>query len=257
MVIAYGLGGSNELNELGTVWYLDYDYRGATLDQQQRFFMVKANWELGGVAPVARSYPGEWWQFGNEPNDLHQDNVSPAEYARRYHDFSSTLRSADPSARMVPAGLADADWRWAESFRQAYVRAYGTWPPVDGWNIHNYLLDTCAGATDAGMFQRRIEEFRDWMGRSGEGDKPLFLTEYGVLYGSGCCDCPAIPNDQAIEFMRTTFRWLSEARLVQGWAWFAVQSGGRYNGDLVSPDGKLTDFGRAYRDLARTWNGVP
>ncbi len=256
VAIAYGLGRTSELSELGSAWYLDYDYRGELLGGRQRFFMVKTTRELAGVAQVARSSPGEWWQFGNEPNDLHQDNVSPSEYARRYHSFYVTLQSVDPTARVVPAGLANADWRWAESFREAYERAYGTPPPVDGWNIHNYLLETCESATDVELFQRRIEEFRAWMARSGEGVKPLFLTEYGVLYGNGCCGCPAIANGRVIDFMRSTSRWLSETHLVQGWAWFAAQTGGRYNGDLVDADGTLTEFGRAYRDLARELAGV-
>lgn len=247
--IAYGLGGAQELNELRTAWYTDYDYRGAALADQQRLYMVKTSWDPAGVADVARSHPGEWWQFGNEPNDLHQDNVSPSEYAHRYRSFYHMLKDADPSAQVIPAGLANADWRWAESFRQAYEREYGTWPPVDGWNIHNYLLDSCASATDVNLFKSRIESFRSWMARNGEADKPLFLTEYGVLYGNGCCNCPTIPPDQVAEFMQMTSQWLSESHAANAWAWFAVRTDGRTNGDLFFPDRVLTEFGRAYRDL--------
>ncbi len=251
VAIAYGLGGSQELSELEPLWYTNYDFRGAALDNHQRLYVVKTNWDLAGVAEVARSHPGEWWQFGNEPNDLFQDNVSPTDFARRYHSFYFTLKAADSSAQVVPAGLANADWRWAASFWQAYEREYGTTPQVDGWSIHNYLLDSCASAADVGLFKSRIEAFRAWAARGGRGDKPLFLTEYGILYGNGCCNCPTIPPDQVTEFMQRTSQWMSESRTVDAWAWFAVRTDGRYNGDLFFPEGTLTELGGTYRDLVR------
>lgn len=243
------MGGARELDALGAAWYLDYDYRGPSLGSHQRLFTLKTGWDLSQVADIAAVYRGEWWEFGNEPNDPNQDHVSSAEYARRYHDFYFTIKRIDATARIVPAGIANADWGWAEAFREAYRARFGRYPLVDGWNIHNYLLDRCDSALDVGTFQKRILAFRRWLEYIGDADKPLFLTEYGVLYGNGCCGCPVIPVDSGIEYMRTTTRWLIESHLVQGWAWFAVRTDGKYNGDLFSASGVLTPYGTTYREL--------
>jgi hypothetical protein len=199
---------------------------------------------------VARVQRGEWWQFGNEPNDPNQDNLAPADYARRYREFYFGLKRADPSAQILAAGIADADWKWAEAFRENYRAAFGRHPSVDGWSVHNYLLDTCADATNAEKFKARLTTFKNWMTRAGESGKPLFLTEYGVLYGNGCCECPLIAPAETIAFMQETTRWLIQSRTAQAWAWFAVRTGGRFNGDFFDERG-LTKFGQTYRELGQ------
>jgi hypothetical protein len=246
--LGYGLGGARELDQLGAVWYSDYTFRGATLGDHRRLFLVEADADWRSVPDVARRQRGEWWQFGNEPNDPHQDNLSPEKFAERYHAFYFALKRADSTARIVPAGIANADWRWAQEFRQAYRARYGRYPRVDGWSVHNYLLDACEDALDVKLFQARLIAFREWMSRIGDADKPLLLTEYGVLYGNGCCGCPLIAAEQVAEFMRATTTWLIESRVAQGWAWFAAYSGGRFNGDLFE-DSRLTRVGETYRDL--------
>ncbi len=250
VAIGYGLGGARELDALGPVWYMDYEHTGATYSGHRRFLMVKAVWDdLSRVPQAARTNPGAWWQFGNEPNDPNQDNLTPERYAVAYHNFYFMLKRIDPAARIVPAGLANADWKWADAFREAYRARFGRYPPADGWNIHDYLLDRCDQALDFEEFKSRILAFRGWMMHRGEAEKPLFLTEYGVLYGSGCCSCPAIPLDQALAFMRATSKWLESQRAVAAWAWFAVSSGGRFNGDLFAADWNLAPFGVVYRQL--------
>lgn len=251
--IGYGLGGADELNALGDVWYVDYGYRGEALASHQRLLLVEASGNSNAAFNAAREHRGEWWQFGNEPNDPNQDNLSPDEFARRYHDFYLGLERVDPSARIIVGGVADADWQWMDSFRTSYSSAFGKYPHVDGWAIHNYLLDHCEDATDAEQFKARISAFRDWMARIGATGQPLLLTEYGVLYGSGCCSCPPIDPDQVVGFMRATTRWLVQSRLVQGWAWFAIRSGGRFNGDLFTDQAELSVYGRSYHDLYLGW----
>ena len=249
VAVGYGLGGARELDKLDSAWYGDFDYRGEGIGAHRRLYMVEANSDWGTAPEIARQHPGEWWQFGNEPNDPNQDDLSPNEYATRYHAFYFTLKAADSTASIVPAGIANAETRWADAFREAYHRRFGRYPSVDGWSIHNYLLDSCAGALDTNVFESRIVAFRDWMARAGAADKPLLLTEYGVLYGNGCCGCPLIADEDVANFMRETTLWLKGSQLVQGWAWFTVNSGGRYNGDLFGADSGLTHVGATWRDL--------
>jgi hypothetical protein len=136
-----------------------------------------------------------------------------------------------------------------DAFRENYRMAFNKYPYVDGWSIHNYLLDRCEDATDVQQFTARIAAFREWMTRIGVSHQPLLLTEYGVLYGSGCCNCPAIEPDLVAGFMRATTLWMMQSDSVQGWAWFAVRTGGRFNGDLFSDRAEPTVFGNTYKEL--------
>ena len=120
---------------------------------------------------------------GNEPNDPHQDDLSPGAYAAFFHRFATAARAADPTVRMASAGIANADCEWAAAFRDSYREQYGEYPAVDAWNIHNYILEPDRDQLDLAEFQRRIVAFRTWMDEIGEGDKPLFLSEFGALFG--------------------------------------------------------------------------
>lgn len=236
------------LDKLGDVWYYDYQYISPSADGHARLFMVRWGPFDDRLREVMRQNPGAWWAAGNEPNDPNQDFRSPEEYARFYHDFYQFAKQTDRGCRVVPAGLADADWRWAAEFRDEYRRLYGRFPPLDGWNIHNYLLDERVDPYDVAEFKRRIIAFRHWVAEIGEGDRPLLLTEFGVLYGAGCCERPLDPPAKTVQFMRETVKWLAETDYVQHWAWFIANNAGDFNGGL-SREGALTLYGETYRDL--------
>jgi hypothetical protein len=162
------------------------------------------------------------------------------------------IKRADPQARIIPAGVANADWKWLSEWREEYRKAYGRYPPVDGWNIHNYILDSCGVALNATEFKRRIIAFREWMKQIGDGAGPLFLTEYGVLYGNGCCGCPPIPTGDVVAYMQSTTRWLELTHAATAWAWFAVDTSNRFNGDLFA-EGQILPTGLAYQQLVNDW----
>ena len=107
-----------------------------------------------------------------------------------------------------------------------------------------------------GEFERRALEFHDWVAKIGDAVKPIFLTEYGSLYGNGCCGCPLVPSEDLIGYMQTTTRWLMQSRVVTAWAWWAVDSGNRFNGDLFR-EGELLPVGTAYQELIGEWKRGP
>ena len=255
VALGYG-GGGKQLDDLGSVWYLDYNFETSSWQNHQRLYFVQFTSPPQVVARVAHQFPGQWWTFGNEPNDPNQDNITPEAYVKPYHDLYFALKQTDPSAHLVPTGVANADWRWLDTWREKYRATYGRYPPVDGWRFHNYLLDTCEGALNVDEFERRALVFRDWVNRIGDNVRPIFLTEYGVLYGNGCCGCPLIPQHALIKYMQATTRWLRESRVVNAWAWFAVDSENRFNGDLFAGDQILTT-GLAYQELVRQWRIAP
>jgi hypothetical protein len=117
-----------------------------------------------------------------------------------------------------------------------------------------------------------VTDFREWMKANGQQNKPLIISEMGVLYPSFLLaegDSEAerqARGDAAIEaFMRTTFSWLlntqdaqlgwpaDENRLVQRWLWFSLNGSfweegtnpGGFNGSLYDYQTRQpTRFGR-------------
>jgi len=240
-----------QLDAIGDVWYYDYHFATASVTGHQRLFMIRFQPLDETLESVARANPGAWWVVGNEPNDPHQDNLSPEAYATRFHEVAEFIRRVDRSCKILPAGVANADWRWAREFREAYCQRYQQYPVVDGWNIHNYLLEPGVDPYDVAEFRRRILAFRHWMLEIGEEEKPLFLTEFGVLYGAGCCDRPVDPPERTVAFMREAVQWLATTDYVQHWAWFILNNAGEFNGSLYEEG--LTLYGEAYRDLVRQY----
>ena len=240
-----------DLDRLGPVWYYDYRFR-STDDQpgHQRLLLIEARSEAhaGELTALARTRPGHWWILGNEPNDPHQDNLTAAAYARWFVRTAAVIRAADPTAGILSAGIADADAGWAQAFVAATVAWTGAPPDLDGWNIHNYLLDG-PDPYDSARFQARILAFHDWMVGAGQAGKPLLLGEWGVLYGHGCCGRPTDPAGRGLTYMDSTADWLESSGLVTAWAWFTLRSGDRqFNGDLLQPgNAALSAFGDRYR----------
>ena len=241
---------ATQLDALGRVWYMDWGWRSPTLGGHERLYVIpcaEAMADRGAIPAAMLASGSSWWSLGNEPNDPNQDNRTPEEYAELYHTYEQWAEKA-PRCGILPAGIADADWQWAEAFREAYREKYGRYPRSDGWNIHNYILEPGLDPYDVAEFGRRILAFRHWMDTIGDGSKPLFLTEFGVLYGSGCCGRPVDPPEKVDAFMRGAVQWLQESDAVSAWAWFATYTK-LYNGSLMTAEGDLNSLGETYREL--------
>ncbi len=248
---------ASQLDALGPVWYLDYAWSTRTLEGHERLYIVRCGEVAGGRSTILSAMQASgaaWWSLGNEPNDPNQDNVSAEDYAELYYTFEDWAVRAE-RCHIIPAGIANADWNWAQAFREAYHQKYGRYPRVDGWNIHNYILEPGLDPYDVGEFQRRILAFQRWTETIGDGHKPLFLTEFGVLYGSGCCGRPIDPPDRIQAFMHEAVRWLVDSEIVTCWAWFATDAE-PYNGSLLTKEGELSEPGVEYRGLASDWKGL-
>ena len=248
-VVRIGPASAAALDLFGPAWYYQYRFDGPDIPGHQRVYLIPPCFDDTALIRAMHDHLGAWWLVGNEPNDPAQDNLSPGAYAGFYHRALMAARRADWSAHIVPAGIANADHTWAAAFREAYRAQYGHYPPVAAWNIHNYILEPEFSQYDLAEFQRRVIAFRAWMDAIGEGGKPLLLTEYGALYGSGCCGRPIEVPDDAVAFMRAATQWLQATQYVQAWAWFSLDSSGQFNGDLLDPSGALTPFGQTYAEL--------
>jgi hypothetical protein len=200
------------------------------------------------------STPGAGWIIGNEPDVIHQDNVTPQRYAEIYHNLYLFIKQRDPSALVAIGGVTQPTplrRAYLDIVLDTYQERYGQPMPVDVWNVHAFILREERGGwgvdippgmgdelairyeigdhLDMGIFRQLIFEFRAWMAASGYGDRPLLVSEYGFLmpYEYG------FTEDQVAEFMTATFDFFRDAqgptgypadnnRLVQWWQWFVV-----------------------------------
>ena len=130
--------------------------------------------------------------------------------------------------------------------------------PVDIWNIHVQILQEKRGSWGCGIpaglnldegelytimdnadpqiFIHLVRDFRQWLADQGEKDKPLIISEFGVLMPSeylGNGDRGA-GDTVVMDFMSTVFDFLrltsnestgypeDEFHLVQRWLWYSL-----------------------------------
>jgi hypothetical protein len=178
---------------------------------------------------------------------------------------------------------------WLDRLLSHYQSTYGQPMPVDVWNIHNMILPEVRGgwgceiprglSADSGRlytvddndnmdyFVQQIVDFRTWMRDRGERDKPLIISEFGVLMPAEY----SFPAERVNAFMNATFDYLltatdeqigypaDENRLVQRWLWYSLndqpwnpETGAGFNGALFDHryptyPGVLTVFGHNFK----------
>ena len=143
--------------------------------------------------------------------------------------------------------------------------------PVDVWTMHAFVLreerddwgvgippgfdDVDTGVLweiedhdDLRLVENQVRLMRSWMGRHGEGDKPLWITEYGILlpeeYGFApeAVEAFMLGSFELFERLRDAELGMAEDedRLVQRWAWFSTYFRKYPTGNLFDDDGRPT-----------------
>jgi hypothetical protein len=225
--------------------------------------------------------PGSLWLIGNEPDVRWQDNVAPETYARLYHELYHLLKTHDPSSQVAIGGITQPSplrLRYLDLVLDTYESQYGEPMPVDVWNVHNFVLreerddwgvDIPPGIDEeTGLlleiddhdslpqFEEQIVDFRRWMKGRGQQNKPLIVTEYGILMPADY----GFPPARVESFMINTFEFFRTAadpdlgyppddyRLVQRWCWYSLADTAYPTGNLYQPEtGNLTSLGTAFR----------
>jgi len=238
---------------------------------------------LSTIADIARSVPGSLWLVGNEPDRATwQDDATPVQYAAAYHQAYRAIKQADPTALVAIAGVIQPTplrLHYLDSVLAAYQQLYGEAMPVDVWNVHNFILREERGSWGAEIppglsedqgalydvddndnleiFKSQILAFRRWMKDRGQRDKPLIVSEYGIVmppdYGFG--------PERVIRFLYGTFDFFLSAsdpelgyppdknRLVQRWCWYSLADTEYPAGNLLDPQtGQVTEVGQAWRE---------
>ncbi len=227
------------------------------------------------IGQVATAYPGYTWIVGNEPDVEAQDWATPEEYARAYHFAYHAIKQADPTARIAAGSLSQITplrLRYLDAVWAAYQTAFGAPMPVDVWTMHAFVLREEAGAwgvgippgldpaitsgllwdiedhADLGAVEQQVRRMRQWMAEHGQRDKPLWVTEYGILLPERLGFTPEVTAD----FMVSSFDLFDtlrdeslgypadDQRLVQRWMWFSTNFPEFPAGDLFDDRGQPT-----------------
>ena len=238
----------------------------------------RVNWET--LAEALAANPGSKWLVGNEPDVVWQDNVTPERYAEIYHEVYTFIKEHDPSALVAIGGVSQPTplrRAYLDIVLDTYQERYGEPMPIDIWNVHAFTLREEADSWGVGIppgmegqegvlyeiedhdnidiIAGNLRDFRRWMADRGYGDKPLVISEYGILmpedYG--------FPPEDVAAFLTATFDLFREMtgeegyapdgdRLVQWWFWYSVNDPDIYStGNLWDEEsGQLTGLGRVW-----------
>ncbi len=259
--------------------------------------------------------------FDPNPGAGRQDEMQPTLYPVFYKELYDMIKTADPTAKIAIGGVIQPTalrLKYLDKILATYRQLYGVDMPVDVWNIHNFInaefcryeknkVDkqdelVCYGGAvppdsetlegwyygqdwlhiSKDIFAKQIRDMRKWMKDRGQQNKPLIVTEYGVLYDKLDCKdltpqrtCPSNPNWVDLEnpavihdFMLWTFDFFADTtdpttgypadgnRLVQRWAWFSLEDiGWNFNkhGALFDPNTRqMTEAGRLFSQYTTT-----
>ena len=237
---------------------------------------VRTNW--ADIDRVLAEQPGAVWVIGNEPDVIVQDNLTPQEYARIFHTTVNYIKARDPSAKIAIAGVSQPTplrMAYLDIVLDTYQAEYGTPMPIDIWTVHAFVLREEAGSWGVGIppgmssagarlyeisdhgnldiIKQNLVDFRAWMAGRGYQERPLAVTEYGIVmphdYG--------FPPEMVADFMVRSFDYFVSAsngtgygadngHLVQWWFWFSLYEGeeGYGTGNLYdAATGQLTPLG--------------
>ena len=230
-----------------------------------------------------------------------QDEMLPEVYAQAYHEFYNLIKDADPDAQVAIGGIIQATparLEYLTKIWDEYQTLYGADMPVDVWNVHNFIFkekcddwgadippgcdscrehdptgDPCYGVeypqgdwTHASMtiFKAQIRAFREWMKDHDQQEKPLIVSEYGILYFHAGLEDEELVKD----FMLATFEYFmtekdctlgyaaDDCRLVQRWAWYSLDDPylstgfNRYGVLIDRYSAQVTYLGEAFADYA-------
>lgn len=231
------------------------------------------------LAELAAENKSRTWLIGNEPDVEWQDNTTAEEYAYAYRCAYTVIKENDPLAQIAiggvsqitPLRLAYIDRIWT-----FYASEFGERMPVDVWNMHAFVLREEAGNwgvrippgfdnvtagmlweaddhSDIALIKEQIIRLRQWMADNGEQNKPLIISEYGILLP----EVFGYPMHIVSEFMWNSFDLFADLRdpalgypaddhrLVQRWVWFSSRYHLYESGNLYDNDANPTILTRA------------
>jgi hypothetical protein len=163
--------------------------------------------EMVTYANVTKGYGIKYFAVGNEP-DIYAEQATatapsrpgytPADYCTTATAFVAAMKNVDPSIKIVGPDLSykyqagNGMYDWLTPILQTCGSL------LDIVSIHRYPFDApmatlAAASTDRLAFRQAITSVRGIMQATGQGAKPLALTEMNVAYDATSCVLDASP----------------------------------------------------------------
>jgi hypothetical protein len=156
--------------------------------------------------------------------------------------------------------------QWGAGVPVGYNAA--TWPAPE--LIHPEWGETWK-TFDITIFSDRVKAFRQWMKDQGEQNKPMWITEYGVLFPSQGNPYLYTSDQDAANYMAQTYDFMlgykdpslgypaDDNRLVQKWTWYSLNDQvTHFGGSLYNPaTGRLTPVGAKFFAYDPSTTAVP
>lgn len=270
-----------DIDSIGLGWYYEFHFNERPSNPPYALYVATV-WRPVDAYKVdatqfAQAHPGLLWFIGNEPDNGGQTNMTPRAYAMGYHDYYKLLKAADPTAQVAIGGVTQPSLlrlRYLETVLKEYTLLYGAPMPIDVWTVHGYIMpENCsAGAGypvgisdvsgardceywpkhgDLATFKAQLINFRQWLKVQGYGDKPLIVSEFGILLSAAF----GYDGNRVATYMVQAMDWMltygdcaigllvDDCRLVQQFAWFSVNFDGA-NGELFTNAGPPSVIGQ-------------
>jgi hypothetical protein len=265
----------------------DYESYKALFAHYSKPELMRANLASYVLIPhYSSQFPGWYYVAGNEP-DLDRQ-LSVKAYAQQYYLIRKRLLAYDPQAKLSIGGVVsfvpelcgpnhrfepsatgcDTDnYFWIRSLLNEYQALYGTRLPVDFWNIHPYVFEL-----NYPKARERILGFKQFMDSIGDGDKKIWLSEFGVLAKNGsfigkpCNTLDCLTPEEVTrektkisnELLIPLVTWLKTQPYIERSFWYyggrdTWTAGGNGNSsDMNKINGEWNYLAKSYRELIST-----
>jgi polysaccharide biosynthesis protein PslG len=196
------------------------DFRNFVREAAARYGSNGSFWT---THPTIPKLPVIWWQLWNEVNSpsFWYRKPSAKQYVALLRVFSAGIRSGDPSAKIVLAGLFRTprirNGIPLDRFLPAIYRRKSK-PLFDAVAMHPYST-TPADALEA------VRDTRKIMGRFKDKRTPLWITEIGWATGGNPTPLTVSPQRQA-SYLRRSFGLLAKNRgrmKIAGVIWYSLR----------------------------------
>lgn len=159
---------------------------------------VVERYDGDGIDDAPGSPRMAYWEVWNEENIalFWPDKPDAAEYLALLKATYQTIKAADPTAKVVLGGLANADSHYLQALYDL-----GGAPYFDVVSIHLYSYP----AHGIDPVVNAVSSIRNLMNASGDQAKPLWLTEIGWSDAANAWGAPTVSPDEIASFVTAVY----------------------------------------------------